>query len=1093
MSAKRMTRITGKPTLGRGDLTLTVSIEPKSLRITETPFGVIFDLEDAHLVGKPGTPGFPMKLLRLALPPYSDVTDIKVTVTKKTNVTKKPVFVAAIQEPRPGVPAKPGGKQAIKRSLFGPQRAGIEKPTYVSEARGVTLPRLQEYQRILADPAPVVRIAAIEHRGVATVLTLEVNPVHQNKDGIIELATEIKITLAYESTTTPKKGGLLAGSRDFRQARTKSEARRFTDILKGEVLNPDWITDIGDLIPMVFAQYDYLIITDNQQWDPVTMASTGSVGDLVSSFQKLVNWKKRRGLRARVVTITDIIQGTYGDFKTGARDLQEVLRNFLKWAYSHWDISWVLLGGDVSIVPVRIVAGASWLGEIYVETIDPPQNDRSFWTGTYLKMHVVYPGDWWPGDWPLILANPGTGALIPYDPAGTSTVANPGWYYTTDDTYATRTVGPTPFVRVNGPASLANATLRWLYRWNRIPTDLYYSSLVGPNYNVSGFHDWDLIDNELYGQHTDSADMDGVNYAADVGLGRAPVASVAEADAFINKVIAYEQFRRPDGTSLNLNWPRRLTMVSSNWSGRILISPTATTPPGNNQYHHGAADPYSLIKLESAITDIGLHLFAVVTDTDIRTLPYTPEAMNLGRGWYFVKSDTDLSVSELVITIFHLVFRIPVPTQWVVVYGYSDEVAPPHFIFDRAEADGSMADQEILRKQIAADFPGIDTVKRLYEDEIDLPAADATSPPVDHLTGNRLRDTLNFGQHFVSLSGHGSQGGCCFLANAMAQNATNGYHAFIAWADSCLTNDFQSEDAMSEDLLKNPNGGAVAYVGNTRFSWINWGDDYQREFFKRLKSVRHLALLNDSRFNLPNSDVYFKWCKFTLNLLGDPEMPLWVGKPNAMKVTHPAKIFKTDQHVFVKVTNSFGAAIVGAVVCFAIGDWVASAITDITGQADLHITPPATGSLEVVATAQDYIPYFGTILVEKSVICRTPIICKTNIICKASIMCTAPILCKASILCRSSILCGPKIVPCGEVIACNLAISGCKVGIGPGCPAIDPVPWKDLIDILKESGVKDVKELSAKQNTPRVRKVIDKLSPANRKALTLMLKRIGKE
>jgi len=1086
MTTKRMIRIEGKPILGQGDLVLTVKFEPKSLRVTETPFGVIFDLKDAHLVGELGTPGFPMKLLRLALPPYSDVTDIKVTVTKKANVTKKPVFVAPIQEPRPGVPAKPGGKEAIKRSLFSQPRAEIEKPTYVREARGVTLPRLKEYQRILAEPAPVVRIAAIGHCGVATVLTLEVSPVHQKKDGILELATEIKVTLAYESTTAPKKGGLLVGSRDFRQARTKSEARRFTDILKGEVLNPDWITDIGDLIPRVFAQYDYLIVTDNQQWDPVTMAPTVAVGDLVTAFNKLVNWKKRRGLRARVVTITDIVQGMYGDFKTGARDLQEVLRTFLKWAYSHWDISWVLLGGDVSLVPVRIVA-AGCRGYIPVETTDPPIDNRSYWNGTYLKMHVVNPGEWWPGDWPLILVNPASGALIPHDPAGTSAAANPGWYYTTDNTYATRTVGPTQFVRVNGPAALLNTTLLWLYRWNRIPTDLYYSSLVGPNYNVSGSHDWDLIDNELYGQHTDGADMDGVNYAADVGLGRAPVASVAEADAFVNKVIAYEQLRRPDGMSLNLNWPRRLTMVSTDWSWPIDIVPTPTVPPGNNQYHHNAADPYSLIKLGNKFSDVAWHLWAIVTATDIRTFLYDPEASNSGRGWYFAKSDTDLSVSETLFSIFGVVFRIPVPTLWVVVYGYSDELAPQSYRFERSEADGSMVDQETLRKQLAADFPGIDTVKRLYEDEIDLPAADATSPPVDHLTGNRLRDTLNLGQHFVSLSGHGSQGGCCALGSNIAQNATNGYHTFIAWADSCLTNDFQWEDAMSEDLLKNPNGGAVAYVGNTRFSWIGLGDDYQREFFKRLKSVRNLALLNDSRFNLPNNWQYYKWIKFSLNLLGDPEMPLWVGKPNAMKVAHPAKIFKTDQHVLVKVTTSSGAAIVDAVVCFAMGEWVASAITDVTGQAELHITPPATGSMEVVATAQDHVPYFGTILVKEKVDCTTAIICKAAISCKVAI------LCKASILCGSSVLCGPKIVPCGGAIACKLAISGCKVGIGPGCPAIDPVPWRDLIDILKESGVKDVKELSAKQNTPRVKKVIAKLSPANRKALTLMLKRIGKE
>ena len=86
-----------------------------------------------------------------------------------------------------------------------------------------------------------------------------------------------------------------------------------------------------------------------------------------------------------------------------------------------------------------------------------------------------------------------------------------------------------------------------------------------------------------------------------------------------------------------------------------------------------------------------------------------------------------------------------------------------------------------------------------------------------------MRDALNARPHIVSLSGHGNSDGCCGAGRWMAQNLTNGWHSFIGYADSCLTNQFDSEDAFSEDLLKNPNGGAVAYVGNSRFSWIGLG------------------------------------------------------------------------------------------------------------------------------------------------------------------------------------------------------------------------------------------------------------------------------
>jgi hypothetical protein len=1100
MSAKRSIRITGKPILGKGSLAATIKYKPEALQIIETPFGVILDLEDAYMYGEPGAPGFPMQLIRLALPPQSDVTDIEATVVKKINVTDKPVFVAAVQEPRPVLPTGQSDKIPIRPSLFVKKKDTVEKPTYLERSLGVTLPYLKEYQRILASPPSVVQISTIEHFGVATILSLEVHPVQQNGNGFLELATEIKINLTYASTKIEEKVGPFVGSRFFKPLRSAFEAKRLTDILKGEIINPGWIIDIGNAFPPLVLHCDYLIITDNNQWDPVAIKSDKAVGDLVSAFTKLSNWKKRRGLQARIATINDIVDGKYGDFKTGARDLQEVLRNFLKWAYKHWGIDWVLLGGDANIIPVRLVA-SNCRGFIGVDTIHPPEDNQSYWNGTFLEMHVVNPGELWPGSTPLILTNPADGTVIPYDPVGTSNAVIPGWYYTTNNTYSTRTSTQTNFVRVNGPAMLINANLQWLYQWNTLSTDLYYSSLVGPNYDLPGVHDWDLLDNGVYGQHTASVDFDGVKYGADVGLGRAPVGSESEANAFVDKVIAYEQLRQPDGTSLNLNWARRLTLISTNYVIRIWINSTNANPPSDNSYHHEVANPYTLIKLKDVFSDLHWRLFVQVTSTDIRIIPYNWEASVAGRGWFFAKSNTDLTPSEHIIPIFGMVIHIPVPTNWIVVYGNSDELAPSCYIIDRAEADGSMNDQESVRKQIAADFTGINVVNRLYEDEVDLPPADAASPPVSHITSNRVRDALNLGPHFLCLGGHGSQGGCCYLGNSMADNATNGFHQPIVYAMSCLTSDFQVEDAMCEELLKNNKGGAVGYVGYTRFGWIGVGDDYEREFFNRLKTTRHLALLNDSRFNLPNNNGMYKWTKFVQILLGDPEMPVWVGKPKVMKVTHTAKILKADQNVVVEVKTSSNVAIKDAMVSFAMGNgWVVSETTNAAGQANLHINPPTTGTIEVVVTAVDYVPYFGTITVKEKVECKTAILCKLDILCNLNIMCPVnilcrePIACRAGIICRTAISCGLKISPkCPQNITCGLAISGCKAGIGPGCPAIDPEPFKDFVDIIKESGVKNIKELSEKQDTPKVKEVIAKLQPANRKALELMLKKIGKE
>jgi hypothetical protein len=176
-------------------------------------------------------------------------------------------------------------------------------------------------------------------------------------------------------------------------------------------------------------------------------------------------------------------------------------------------------------------------------------------------------------------------------------------------------------------------------------------------------------------------------------------------------------------------------------------------------------------------------------------------------------------------------------------------------------------------------------ISRLYEDDIDLSPADVAEASLEHLTESRLRDSLNLNQHLLSLSGHGSHDGCCYLSIELAKNLGNRYHSFVAYADSCLTNQFDKDDAMSENILYNPNGGAVAYVGNTRFSWIGAGDDFQRAFFKRLTLTRHLGLLNDIRCSMVNDfhgSIDSKWTCLSLNLMGDPEMPIWLRRPPAI-------------------------------------------------------------------------------------------------------------------------------------------------------------------------------------------------------------------
>lgn len=92
--------------------------------------------------------------------------------------------------------------------------------------------------------------------------------------------------------------------------------------------------------------YDYIIITDQT---------------LNSSFQPLINSKILKGLNATTVLVEDILtdpdyfcDGTFGDGCASTfNDTAARIRNFIKDAYSNWGIEYVLLGGDVEIIPNR--------------------------------------------------------------------------------------------------------------------------------------------------------------------------------------------------------------------------------------------------------------------------------------------------------------------------------------------------------------------------------------------------------------------------------------------------------------------------------------------------------------------------------------------------------------------------------------------------------------------------------------------------------------------------------------------------------------------------------------------------------------------
>lgn len=79
---------------------------------------------------------------------------------------------------------------------------------------------------------------------------------------------------------------------------------------------------------------EYLIVTNNE---------------LKTTFQRLANWKTKKGVPSVVMTIEEVQAQNEGC------DLAEKIRNYLKKCRQEWgDDFFVLLGGDTNIIPPRM-------------------------------------------------------------------------------------------------------------------------------------------------------------------------------------------------------------------------------------------------------------------------------------------------------------------------------------------------------------------------------------------------------------------------------------------------------------------------------------------------------------------------------------------------------------------------------------------------------------------------------------------------------------------------------------------------------------------------------------------------------------------
>ena len=269
-------------------------------------------LDQLSISNRYGKPILPEKQIKLLLPYQTSIKNIQIT-PRYTQIMKSPL----LQDLEIGLGSRSFSEHTM--SFFKDIPLLFDETTYYPE---------QNFELI-----------DIQYKHGYAILYLDIFPVQYHKmDNRIKYANEIQIEI--ETEPMNQKNSV------------------FNPLMKNqisqEIENPE-ILETYDTSAFTYTSdetYDYIIITSEELADCSENHSY--------SFQDLIDYRQDQGLSCLIKTIEEI-QDEYDGI-----DLQEKIRNFVKEAYSNYNTQWVLLGGDVEIVPVR-----------YLKDIDGKETDET--------------------------------------------------------------------------------------------------------------------------------------------------------------------------------------------------------------------------------------------------------------------------------------------------------------------------------------------------------------------------------------------------------------------------------------------------------------------------------------------------------------------------------------------------------------------------------------------------------------------------------------------------------------------------------------------------------------------------------------------
>ena len=270
-------------------------------------------------------------------------------------------------------------------------------------------------------------------------------------------------------------------------------------------------------------------------------------------------------------------------------------------------------------------------------------------------------------------------------------------------------------------------------------------------------------------------------------------------------------------------------------------------------------------------------------------------------------------------------------------------------------------------------------------DSFYIPSSWAVTKVYDSHSGNhenKVKNAINAGSNLINHIDHcneynigvGYYNHDQVLTTSEVDSFSNSCKQSIFYSIGCWAAAFDYSNCIAEHFVRDTDGGGVGFVGNTRYGWYYVGYDdyaslrYDRYFFRSFFNQSHYILgevFSDHKMDAYQSmtkDDLNKYIFTELNLLGDPELPVWQDNPSSFVVTHTDEIQVGCSSFTVNVKDSDGSNIKDAYVCIWKGSEVyLTNYTDSSGNFTFNPGPTSTGKMKVTVTKKDFIPSNGTV------------------------------------------------------------------------------------------------------------------------------------